>query len=60
MREIAIALIAAAAPVGAVVVTARKSARKVQEIHVLVNSRLSEALDEIDALKRDLRKEKAE
>ena len=47
-------VLAAAIPAAAVVIAALLGRRKLEEIHVLVNSRLSEALDEIKALKAQL------
>jgi len=49
-----VAVIAGVAPLSAVVLTYRRQATKMSEIHVLVNSRLTEALDEIQALKGTL------
>jgi hypothetical protein len=46
-----IAMIAAAPPTLAVVLVRREQGKKLDEIHVLVNSRLATALDEIAALK---------
>jgi hypothetical protein len=51
---IIVAVIAGIAPLTAVFLSYRKQAVKMQEIHVLVNSRLTEALDEIASLKRTL------
>jgi hypothetical protein len=51
---IVVALIAGVAPLTAVIVTARTSKKRVAEIHVLVNSRLTQALNEIADLKKML------
>jgi len=51
---IVVALIAGISPLTAVVVTARTSKKRVAEIHVLVNSRLTQALNEIADLKKML------
>jgi len=48
---IVVALIAGVAPMTAVIISSRKSGRKMEEIHVLVNSRLTQALEEIESLK---------
>ena len=45
------AVIAGIVPMTAVVMSYRKQSTKMEEIHVLVNSRLTEALDEIASLK---------
>jgi len=45
------AIISAAATIAAVLVTWWLAKRKIQEIHVLVNSRLDDALKEIKSLK---------
>ena len=52
------ACIAAAAPIFAVVVAHRRGQAKLQEVHVLVNNRLDEALLEIEELKKE-REERA-
>lgn len=61
---IAVAVIASVAPI-ATVLTARRAAKtavaakeQVEEIHVLVNSRLSAALEELDMARKALRSEK--
>jgi hypothetical protein len=66
-QELTVALIAAAGPVAAVLLAAyqgRQASKKINvkldEIHVLVNSRLSRALEEILFLKKALVKEKAD
>ena len=48
---IVIAVIGALAPTLAVLISWRLNAKKVQEIHLLVNSQLEAALAEIEALK---------
>ena len=53
------ALIAGIVPLTAVVLSYRKQSTKMQEIHVLVNSRLTEALDEIASLKVTLERKDA-
>jgi hypothetical protein len=53
------ALIAGIVPLTAVILSYRKQATKMQEIHVLVNSRLTEALDEISSLKATLERKDA-
>jgi hypothetical protein len=53
------ALIAGIVPLTAVVLSYRRQAVKMEEIHVLVNSRLTEALTEISSLKATLERKDA-
>jgi hypothetical protein len=50
---------ALATVLAAVVGTYRRNSRKLDQIHVLVNSRLSDALDEIHAMRQILTDEQA-
>ena len=47
-------LMTALAPTAAVIASWKLTKGKLQDIHILVNSRLSEALTEIDTLKAEL------
>ena len=51
---IAVAAVAGVPALVAVMLSHRRAGRKIEEIHVLVNSRLSEALEEISTLKTTL------
>jgi len=51
---IVVALVAGVAPLTAVILSHRKQSKAVAEVHVLVNSRLTQALNEISDLKRTL------
>jgi hypothetical protein len=53
------AVIAGIVPMSAVVLSYRKQSTKMEEIHVLVNSRLTEALDEISSLKATMERKDA-
>jgi len=53
------ALIAGVVPMSAVILSYRKQSGKMEEIHVLVNSRLTEALEEIASLKVTLERKDA-
>ena len=48
------ALVAGLVPLAGVYWSHRRAGRKIEQIHVLVNSRLTEALDEIASLKATL------
>ena len=58
ITPLTVALIAAVAPILAVIVAHRRGQAKLQEVHVLVNNRLDEALLEIEELKQE-REERA-
>ena len=49
-----VAVIAGCPALVAVILSHRRAGKKMEQIHVLVNSRLTEALDEISALKGTL------
>ena len=51
---LAIHIVDGAAPTLAVVVASILTRRKIQEVHILVNSRLTKALERIDALEKQL------
>jgi len=51
---IVVALIAGAVPLTGVILSHRRAGRKIEQIHVLVNSRLTQALNEISDLKKTL------
>lgn len=51
---IVVALIAGVVPLTAVILSHRRAGKKIEQIHVLVNSRLTQALNEISDLKRTL------
>lgn len=53
LTALGVAAIAAIGPVGAVIVSYKKGASKLAEVHVLVNNRLDEALTEIADLKKE-------
>ena len=57
MTAILVAVIVSLPPTAAVIVSARKNAKKVEEIHVLVNSRLATALEELEEVRTALQKE---
>ncbi len=48
MEGVIPAVIAAAASIGAILLARKKITTQLQDIHILVNSRLSEALEQID------------
>ncbi len=48
MEGVIAAIIAAVASIGAVLLARKKTTTQLQDIHILVNSRLSEALEQID------------
>jgi len=58
VTAILVAVIVSLPPTAAVIVSARKNAKKGEEIHVLVNSRLATALEELEEVKAALQKER--
>jgi len=59
VTPIIVAVIVSLPPTAAVIISARKNAKKVEEIHLLVNSRLATALEELEEVRTALQKERS-